>query len=287
LQGGEERPVAATRPRAARARVAALPGPRRQAGRAGALAKALPSDRSLLAGILLLAVAAALYAAARETSMFAVREVRIEGATPALSHRIQAVVAPVLGRSLVTLDGDELLAQVEAVPAVRSASFDRAFPHTLVLTVTRERPAAVLRRGAEAWVLSARGRVLGRLARGGHRRLPSIWVPKTVPVEVGDVVGDLDVRRAVLALGPAQTEPLPVRIKTVRARGGELAFVLANGLELRLGENVELLLKLAAARDILPLLAAPAGGGPTYLDLSAPERPVAGTTLKSEVEVEG
>jgi hypothetical protein len=90
----------------------------------------------------------------------------------------------------------------------------------------------------------------------------------------------------VLALRTAGAEGLGARIRTVRGRGGEVTFVLASGLELRLGEDSELPLKLAAAREILPLLDPPGLGGPTYLDLSVPKWPVAGTTLNSEVEAE-
>lgn len=219
--------------------------------------------------------------------MFAIDELRIEGATPALARQIERELAPLVGRSLVGLDGDGLVGELQALPAVRSASYDRAFPHTLVVRVVRERPAAVLRRGAESWLVSARGRVVRPLEQGAHPKLPRIWVPKALPVERGLVVGDAEVRRSVLALRTVSAERLPARIRTVRGRGGELTFVLASGLELRFGEDTELALKVAAAREILPLLDQPALGGPTYLDLSVPERPVAGTTLNSEVEVEG
>jgi cell division protein FtsQ len=251
------------------------------------LAAALPSGRSLLGGFALIAVAVGLYAGARRPSVFAVREVRVEGAPAALAKRIKHEVESVEGRSLVTLDGDGVLARVESLPMVRSASYDRAFPHTLVLRVVPERPAAVLRRGAEAWLLSTRARVIGQVPRHSHLRLSRIWAPKTVPLEVGRVVADVDLRTAALALPEDEADKLPIRIRTARSRAGELAFVLANGLELRLGNGTDVALKLAAAREILPQIAAPAGGGPTYLDVSVPERPVAGTTLESEVEVEG
>jgi cell division septal protein FtsQ len=257
-----------------------LPPPR-------ARAAFLPSGRSLLTGLALLAAAAGLYAAARETSMFAIDEVRVEGAPPGLARQVEEELAPLVGRSLVGLDGDGVLGRVEALPGVRSASYDRAFPHTLVVHIVRERPAVVLRRGAESWLVSARGRVLRQVEQGTHAKLPRIWLPKTFPLERGDVVGDTEILRSVLALRVVASEELAVRIRTVRGRGGELTFVLASGLELRLGEDTELALKVAAAREILPLLDRPGLGGPTYLDLSVPERPVAGTTLKSEVEVEG
>jgi cell division protein FtsQ len=250
-------------------------------------AAALPTGRSLLLGFALVAVAVGLYAAARRPSVFAVREIRVEGAQRALAERIRYDLESIQGRSLVTLDGDGVLAQVESLPMVRSASYDRAFPHTLVLTVVPERPAAVLRRGAEAWLLSTRGRVIGQVPRRSHLRFPRIWAPKTVPLEVGRVVEDVDLRAAALALPEGKADGLAIRIRTARSHAGELVFVLANGLELRLGNGIDVALKLAAAREILPQLAAPAGGGPTYLDVSVPERPVAGTTLESEVEVEG
>ncbi|MFL6005598.1 MAG: cell division protein FtsQ/DivIB [Gaiellaceae bacterium] len=278
--------MAAPRARTSRTRVAAAPSPR--GGLKGTSATAfLPTGRSLLVGFGLVAVALGLYAGVRRPSVFAVDEVRVKGAPPALASRIEHQLHSVQGTSLVTLDGDGVLARVESLPMVHSARYDRAFPHTLVVTVVPEQPAAILRRGADAWLLSTRGRVVGQVARGSHARLPRVWAPKTVPVETGRVVSDADVRAAVLALPRREADKLPIRIRATRSRGGELAFVLANGLELRLGSGSEVALKLAAAREILPRLAAPAGGGPTYLDVSVPERPVAGTTLESEVEVEG
>jgi hypothetical protein len=64
-------------------------------------------------------------------------------------------------------------------------------------------------------------------------------------------------------------------------RGGkELTLVLGGGLEVRLGDQGDLQLKLAIARRILRATAAPASAG-DYLDVSVPERPV--LFLKSQV----
>ena len=61
----------------------------------------------------------------------------------------------------------------------------------------------------------------------------------------------------------------------VRVREHDLTFLLASGLELRLGELRAVRLKLAIATRILPRILA--SGGYAYLDVSVPERPVAGT----------
>ena len=47
-------------------------------------------------------------------------------------------------------------------------------------------------------------------------------------------------------------------------------------IEIHLGAPVDLRLKIAIAHGIVPGLALPAAGGPDYLDISVPERPVAG-----------
>src|SRR4051794_35309817 len=197
--GGEGAGVAAPRARSARTRVAVAPAPR-GGFRDLSVAGALPSGRSLLAGAGLVAVAIGLYLIARQPSVFAVHDLRVQGASPALARRIEHEVASVRGRSLVTLDGDALLERLEALPEVRSASYDRAFPHSLVLTVVPERPAAVLRRGAEAWLLSTRGRAMRRLELHSRLRLPRIWAPKAVAVEEGKIVSDVDIRTTVSAL---------------------------------------------------------------------------------------
>ena len=56
-------------------------------------------------------------------------------------------------------------------------SYDRAFPRTARVVVSAERPAAVLRRGAQAWLVTERGRVAAHYIervglRGFERHYP-------------------------------------------------------------------------------------------------------------------
>ena len=51
----------------------------------------------------------------------------------------------------------------------------------------------------------------------------------------------------------------------------ELTLVLGTGTELRLGNSGDIRLKLSIAKQILPI-----ANGASYLDVSVPERPVAG-----------
>jgi cell division septal protein FtsQ len=172
--------------------------------------------------------------------------------------------------------------EVSALPDVAAVEYDRAFPHSLVVRVRLERPLAVLRQGVEAWLVSARGRVLRAQPRGGRSDLPRIWAPRSVEVSRGGFVDDHTLEHGLVALRALAREPLPVRTRSVRAGEGQLTLLLASGLELRLGAEADLPLKLAVAARILPTLARRWEGGPSYLDVSVPERPVANVNPQVE-----
>lgn len=240
-----------------------------------------PSGRSLLTGLLILVVSVGLYAAARGTSAFAVRQIAVEGASPDVAAEVRKALAPAVGQSLLALDLSDLAQRAGTVPMVAGATFDRGYPHTLRIQIVPELPVAVLRQGASSWLAAASGRVVADLDRGARPLLPRVWLPRDVDVRLGEPVGGLQ-RRAVATVAPLATRPLPARVTAVVASRDELTLRLRNGIELRLGDAVDLAVKLEVARRILPSLEA----GPGYLDVSVPDRPVAGQTLNSQVEVD-
>jgi cell division protein FtsQ len=232
-----------------------------------------PSARSFVVGLALLAAGLGAYAVARQTSVFAVRQIELVGAPPAVAVQIRQAVGDFRGVSLVALDGADLLRRVDSVPAVYSATYDRAFPHTLRISVRPEDPVAVLRRGPDSWLVSARGRVLKSLPARSLLALPRIWVPAATRVELGTMLQDRAGGVAARALAPLVNAPFPAHIATVSLVGDELSFALGSGAEVRLGRAEDLRLKLAIARRIVRSLPA----GTRYLDVSVPARPVAGT----------
>lgn len=265
---------------AARAATFALPrAQRRPRLAARAFARFAPSRRSLALCLGILAFAAGAYAVACETSLFAIRDVAVEGGSAQVDAEVRQAVAPLLGTSLVGLDGASVVRRVESLPTVVSVSYDRAFPHTLRLTVLPERPVAVLRSGAEAWLVSARGRVMARLARPQARPdLPRIWLGSHTSVALGALLppaeGGADARAVGLAGAFASS------VGSASDAGGSLLFQLRSGLQLRLGDPDGVRLKMAVARRALRVLPA----GTTYLDLSVPGRPVAGTGTPPPVD---
>src|SRR5215471_20491133 len=104
------------------------------------LAQLAPSRRSVAVGFGILAFALGAYLVARETSLFAVTRIEVEGGSPQVTAQVRHALAPVVGASLVGLDGAEVLRKVDGLPTVVRASYDRAFPHTLRISVVPERP---------------------------------------------------------------------------------------------------------------------------------------------------
>jgi cell division septal protein FtsQ len=263
---GQRRPQ---RPARARAAVVPLPGRTLDAP----ILRALPSGRSLLIGFAIVAAAAGLYALARVTPMFALTRIEVVGAPPAVAAHVQGALAPMKGTSLLALDRAEIDRRLAGLTDVRAATYDRNFPHTLRVVVRPEHPVAIVRRGSEAWLVGADARVITSV----HPRpgLPQVWLTQSGAPQVGAALTDRLGLRAVRALALARKVRLHLRVRVVRAHPHELTFLLASGLELRLGDVRAVPLKLAVAARILPQVLVQ--GGYRYLDVSVPERPVAGT----------
>ncbi len=260
--------------RRTRAASVVVPFPRSAAGDRLDLAGLVPSGRFLLLAAALVAGVLAAFWGARASSLFAVERIEVIGAGPLVDREVRAATRDALGRSLLEIDAPALAASVRALPMVAGASVDRAFPSTLVVKVSPQRPVAVVRRGSSAWLAAGSGEIVREIEPGTHRWFPRLWLKGDVPVELGRrLPGDLTT--PTRALAAARDVKLPRRVQAVRFADGQLTLVLRRGPEIRLGASRDLVLKLAVAKRVFPLLA----DGTAYLDVSVPERPVAGTSL--------
>ena len=277
---GRGRPGDEPRPRTRPASVV-VPFPRAAPGERLELGPFVPSGRSLLVAFAVLGGVLLALVLARETSLFAVRSIEVTGARPAVERQVARALRPHTGESLFGLDLGAARVDVATLPTVAGVSFDRAYPHTLRVTVVPERPVAVVRQGTVSYLVSQRGRVMARVDRKAQHALARIWVTKDVSLTPGAFVeGALDT--AVRAVAPLAGIHFPSRVVSVTTTDG-LTLRLRSGLELRLGDTRDVGLKLAVADRVLRML--PAGSG--YLDVSVPDRPVAGAqSPEAQVEVE-
>lgn len=253
------------------ARAAVLPFPRQ--GVLARNARLLPSGRVLLACTLLVVAAAGIYVVSRQTSLFAIRTIEVRGVPPATAAEVRHALAPLQGSSLLALGGDAVRRRVGALPDVLSVTYDRGFPHTLTVTVRPERPVAVLRRGGESWLVSARGRVVRRLDPGELPALPRIWVTRQVDASLGATLSDSSVLSDVAAVVPLAGMGFPARVVSVETKDGSVTLRLRSGVAVVLGDTTDLRLKLVVSKRLLPGVPTTPG---SYLDVSVPERPVGG-----------
>jgi cell division septal protein FtsQ len=221
------------------------------------------------ATLLLVGVAVGGYVAARQTALLALHRVDVEGAPPGVAAEVRKTLSPYVGQSLVRFDAGAAATKLSTLTDIAGARFDRAFPHTLKVRVRLERPVAVLRQGADGWLVSATARVLQKLDPP-YPSLPRIWVPRSVDVTVNSTLGGPGAQ-GVAALAPLRPLKIDVAVREVKPGDAGLTLVLRSGTELRLGSSGDLRLKLAIAKTLLPLTA-----GARYVDVSVPERPVAG-----------
>ena len=266
--------------RRARAASAVVPLPRPSAGDRLDLVRLVPSGRSLLAAFLIVSLAFGGYWVARETSVFAVEAVEVRGAPPQVVREVRRVTKDVVGTSLLDVDAAALEGKVRALPSVAAAYVDRSFPHALVIRVAPVWPVGVARRGDDAWLVSGSNRVIRRIDLRAEPGLPRLWLPRKVAVEAGRPL-PTSYEPVTRVFAGLREEPIG-RVKAVRATAAGLVVVLHSKIEITLGGPSDLLVKLAVARRVAPLLE----DEMRFLDVSVPERPVASAYLNSQVESE-
>lgn len=287
LAHGEDGPVAgggsSERGGRANARPLAVsaPAPRRIASERVDLARFIPTWRSLVTAILIVLGAGLAWFAARETPVFSVKTIEVAGAPVRVSSQVKRSLRATQGTSLLKFDADTTLRTILALPTVANARFDRAFPHTLRVVIVPEKAVAVVRQGADSYLMAESGRIMAMAERRSRPALARIWIKRDVQLQVGSrAEGDL--LTAVTAVSPLVGSNFPGRVSSVTATPTSLTLRLRSGLEVRLGDPLDVALKLAVAARVIPLLTSDTA----YLDVAVPERPVSGT-LDSQVEPEG
>jgi cell division septal protein FtsQ len=234
----------------------------------------LPSSRSVVVGLVLALAGVGAYALARETGVFAVQTIDVRGGTPLIRAEVRAALNDETGTSLMRVGGADLTRRLAALPDVAGFTYDRSYPHTLRIVIRREHPVLVVRQvpGSTAFLVSSSGRVLRVLRHPEISPLPRLWVTHDVPLEAGSRLPPR-ILGAANAAAAARSRHLPGGVQTIVVRPDELTLNLGTGLQVRLGDSGDMLLKLAIARRIIRMVGGAQASG--YVDVSVPERPVA------------
>jgi cell division septal protein FtsQ len=217
------------------------------------------------------------YRALRDSSLFAMHDVVVTGASPALTAQVQAAVRTSVGtRSLLALSSSGVAQAIDGVPGVHVATVDRDFPSTLRVRVWPEHAVAIAVSGHDRVIVSASGRVLATIGRRSRPpNLPHLGLPgHGVPAPGSRIANPkLLAQLAAVSAIPAHFGAPVGWVREDPARGLELELHWPH-LVIRLGPAVDLKQKLRAASLVMrayPTIAA--REGLSYVDVSAPARP--------------
>jgi cell division protein FtsQ len=210
----------------------------------------------------------------RDSSLVAVTRVSVIGASgPDASQIRQALESSARNMTTLDLSLSQLRTAVAPYPVVKQISVSTQFPHGMRIKVTEQRPVGAIVVAGRQTAVAADGTLLHDVVVPGT--LPSI--PVIVPPG-GARVSAPGTRHAValLAAAPYQFLSHISQVITVPAHG--LVAQLRRGPTIYFGDPTRLEAKWAA---VTAVLASQGSNGATYVDVTNPVRPAAGTTTTS------
>ena len=226
-------------------------------------------NRAVLIALGLVALFAAYTFWFRDSSLVAVKTVKISGIGKGkLDGQLRdALVHAGLGMTTLDASQADLAKAARPYPSVQAVSIDPTFPSTLNVKVTKRAAVAVIGEGAGAVGVAKDGRVMRGVPVDSDRlpRLPLTAAPK------GSWVGGPVLEQAAV-LGAA---PKPL------LRYVDHSFNAQSGIGVELDGGVDLLFGTAANADrkwqaAAAVLSDPDLGPLDYVDLSVPRRPAVG-----------
>jgi cell division protein FtsQ len=204
----------------------------------------------------------------RDSSLVGVSHVTVTGATGPEGPAIRSALTDAAdGMTTLHVDEGALRAAAGSFPVVKDIQVKADFPHGLEITVVEHRPvAAVTIDGARVPVA-----VDGTLLRGQ----PAATTLPTLAIPSANAGGRLTARRALAAVRVVGAAPAVLRPSVAGVNFGVdgIQVSLSNGPTVDFGDASRPRAKWAA---IATVLADGRSAGASYLDVRAPERPVAG-----------
>jgi cell division septal protein FtsQ len=205
----------------------------------------------------------------RNSSLVRVEKVTVTGLTTERAPEIRAALSRAArGMTTLNADADGLRKAVASEPVVRNVTVESDFPHGLKIDVTENVPRALLVGAGRRVAVAGNGTVL----TGQHVESTLPVIRLSDPPDRGRV-GNPSVQALVQVAGAA---PLAIlgRLSSITRRPGKgIVAVVRNGPDVYLGEATQLGAKWA---DAVAILADRRSQGAAYVDVTMPDRPVAG-----------
>jgi cell division protein FtsQ len=204
----------------------------------------------------------------RDSSLFAVRNVTVKGATgPSARRMAVALEAAARGMTTLHLDRGTLRRSLSTFPQVRGIRASRVGRNGLRVQVIEYVPVGALSGAGQRIPVAADGTLL--------RGVPAAPGLPEIPVSAPAAGRRLQERAAVIALRTVDAAPRALRARISQAAAGARGATvsLRDGPQIYFGAPERLRAKWAAA---VAVLADDGSRGARYIDVRTPERPAAG-----------
>lgn len=227
----------------------------------------------VVAALATLAVLAGAWVWLRDSSFVAVKRVTVTGVSGPDAARIRSVLM-LSARNMTTLDVrvSQLRTAVAPYPMVKNLQVSTQFPHGMRIRVIEDLPVGVIVAGGESIAASSDGTLLHDAPTASLPQIPLASFPGGSRVTDGSALDAL----ALLAAAPFRLLPRVSQVTTNPRHG--LVVALRSGPSIYFGDAGDLTAKWTAATEVL---AAPTSAGATYIDVTDPNRPVAGVSSGS------
>ncbi|NEG70052.1 cell division protein FtsQ/DivIB [Bifidobacterium choloepi] len=197
--------------------------------------------------------------------------ITVEGANEWVGEQqILSIAEQQDGKSLLLVSDGDVIAELEAIPGVSDATVTKHFPDSLTVTVTAQRPAAMLKvdGSSELTAVDSQGRVLNSVAAGTS----TDGIPQITVDNVQDALKNKAVLNALTILNDL-SETMRKSITTVTADTQDsVTTTLDSGITVVWGDAADMKLKAAIVDKIIN--DSSVIGDKTQVDVSAPSRPI-------------
>lgn len=233
----------------------------------------LPRPRLFGAILLVVALLVGAFFWVRQSSLVAVQRVTVTGVSGPDAVAIRQTLARTAERmTTMNMSVQRLRAAVARYPVVRSLRVSTHLPHSATITVFEQVPVGVL----DGTVVSAQGTLL-RDVNPTSRTLPRITAAggPTAPSAAGGGAAVTGTARADIYLLASAPYLIISRLATAGWKPGRgLTVAVRNGPVIYFGDDTRLVEKW---RSVIRVLADPSSAGASYIDVTDPARPAAGT----------
>ncbi|WP_342590070.1 cell division protein FtsQ/DivIB [Bifidobacterium colobi] len=172
------------------------------------------------------------------------------------------------GKSLFLVSSSDVADQLKAIPGVSEAKVSKHFPKSLNVTVTAQKPTAMLKSGDTLTAVDSQGRVLNSVKNADTQGIPVIEVKN-----VETSLKSRSLKGALTILGSLPESMRQQITKVTVATQDSVTTTLNNGEHVIVwGDSSQLKLKMAEVDKILndPNVI----GNYKQVDVSAPSRPI-------------